>query len=124
MLVRRKLRKFIKYDKVTGVIETECKLTLQTVGFARIEIDNVSYRLVEVLYILVHGEIPTLATVVQVNKKARLDFRLCNLELDYTKRDKAIKEKGVVARRELRQLKKQDEINHDKFMKDRRYDFS
>jgi len=144
MLVRRKLRKLINYDKDSGLVLTRCSLSLQSAGYVRIEIDGVSYRLVDVLYILANGELPRHTQVIQKNK-SKLDFRLSNLEIDFTKVNKMkeedeaqkrrelrglkkiAKEKHkleVQKRRELRELKEKDLQDHKAFIARRRYDFT
>ena len=105
MLVRRKLRKLINYDKDSGLVLTRCSLSLQSAGYVRIEIDGVSHRLVDVLYILANGELPRHTQVIQKNK-SKLDFRLSNLEVDFTKVNKMKEEDEAQKRRELRELKK------------------
>lgn len=97
-LKRRVIRRYLRYDKITGLIETECILTLQAKGHMRIELEGVSYRLMDVVYVLVNGDIPEHTKVVQINKN-KIDFRLDNLHLDTSKRDKiAIKKAQEEAR--------------------------
>ena len=123
MLVRRKLRKLINYDKDSGLVLTRCSLSLQSAGYVRIEIDGVSHRLVDVLYILANGELPRHTQVIQKNK-SKLDFRLSNLEIDFTKVNKMKEEDEAQKRRELRELKEKELQDHKAFIAKRRYDFT
>ena len=123
MLIRRKLRQLINYDKDSGLVLTNCKLMLQSAGYVRIEIDGVSHRLVDVLYILANGELPKHTQVIQKNK-SKLDFRLSNLEIDFTKVNKLKHKLEVQKRRELRELKEKELQDHKAFMVKRRYDFT
>ena len=123
MLIRRKLRQLINYDKDSGLVLTNCKLMLQPLGYVRIEIDGVSHRLVDVLYILANGELPKHTQVIQKNK-SKLDFRLSNLEVDFTKVNKLKHNLEVQKRRELRELKEKELQDHKAFIAKRRYDFT
>lgn len=107
MLKRRKLRKYIIYDNLTGLIDTKCEITLQAKGYMRILIENKTYRLSDVIWTLIHGALPEHARVLQLNKN-KLDFRLSNLYLDMS-----------IAER----IKKQEAMqNSDTFANSRRVD--
>jgi len=105
MLVRRKIRRLLTYNNITGIVETKCKLTLQSIGYMRIKIDKTSYKLIDVIYILVHGEIPEYAKVIHLNNN-KMDFRLVNLGLDMSRLKKEKELLGIVERRKQRELLK------------------
>ena len=100
MLKRRHIRRLIDYNKLIGLVTTDCELSLQAKGYLRIVIDNKTYRLSNVVYVLIHGSIPEHATVIQLNKN-KLDFRLDNLYLDMSKAEK-IKKQEVLQEQEER----------------------
>lgn len=85
MLIRRHIRGKFKYDKDTGIVTTVYKLSMRTEGHMRVHIDSkTSYRLVEVIYAFVKGELPEHAKILQLNGN-KLDFRFINLALDNSK---------------------------------------
>lgn len=84
MLKRRQLRRYISYDKITGLILTEYEITLQAKGYVRVLINGEMHRLSDVIWALVHGSLPEHAKVIQLSKN-KLDFRLSNLYLDMTR---------------------------------------
>lgn len=84
MLIRRELRKLIKYNRLTGLVITNCPLSLQERGHVQIRIDGDNHRLTNVLWILVHGTLPEQGIITQKNG-CKIDFTLDNLELDTDK---------------------------------------
>jgi len=94
MLKRRDIRRFIRYDKITGLITTKCEITLQAKGYLRVLINGQTHRLTNVVWALVHGSVPDNTVVIQLNKN-KLDLRIENLYLDMTKAEKIKKEDAI-----------------------------
>jgi len=123
MLRRSILNRLIDYNPETGLVLTECELNLQVSGYMRIQIKGISYRLVNVLWFMLHGKLPEHVQVIQVNT-AKLDFRLSNLILDTSKLDR-LEEKAdkATVRKEKKELKIQalkDKKEMEQRFKDRR----
>jgi len=106
-MTKRKLKKMIDYDPNTGVIKTECTVTLQHIGFMQIRIDNKNYKLHEMLYIIVHGALPT-DGIVKYDNGNKLDNRIDNLCIGYTSKQEV----------------KRKQLANDQAMRDRKITFA
>jgi len=118
MLRRSLLKRLIKYNHKTGLIQTECDLSLQISGYMRIHIKGVSYRLVNVLWFMLKKEIPQHTQVVQINN-SKLDFRLSNLVLDTSRLDNMQDKAEKAAKRKINRERKLQQLKEKKEMAER-----
>jgi len=84
MLKRRHIRRELKYDKIRGLITTSYPVSMQEAGHMRVKVNGKSYRMVEVLWCYVHGELHEHAKIVQLDGN-KLNFQIDNLALDNSK---------------------------------------
>lgn len=106
MIKQLTLKKLIDYDLGTGVVNTECTITLREIGFMQINIEGKNYKLHEILYILVYGELPKDAIVIY-NNGNRLDNRLDNLGIGYTYKQQRVKDANNKKNRKQRSINKE-----------------